>query len=185
MYCKNCGKLIEDDADFCTGCGLRVKESEPEPVSAPESEAYGGTVHSVPYSTAYPAKVQKSKAPIVFAIAFIAIVVLVFAFSGDKYVKMVKGGCLDEYPNMPIGAAFDDYFHNPDWTSFETSDGRIIVEFNGVFEYFGKSTTCTFQFEVHENSGDFEISYAGIGDETMGLIEFYAILEDVEEDYLN
>lgn len=177
MYCKNCGKLIEDDADFCTSCGQRVGESEP----APAPSAYGGAAQTA----AYPAKVQKSKAPIVFAIAFIAVVVLVFAFSGDKYVKMVKGGCLDEYPNMPIGAAFDGYFHNPEWKSFEASDGSIIVEFNGVFEYFGRNTNCTFQFEVHENSGDFEIAYAGIGDETMGLIEFYAILEDVKEDYFN
>lgn len=180
MYCKNCGKIIESDADFCTGCGQRVQNSEPAPAS------YGKTAQEAAQVTAYPGKSQKSKAPAVIAIIFIVIVVIVvLAGSGDKYVDLVKGGYLEDYPNMPIGAAFDGYFLNPDWKSFEASDGSIIVEFNGVFEYFGKNTNCKFQFEVHENSGDFEIAYASIGDEGMSLIEFYAILEDVEDDYLN
>ncbi len=26
MYCKNCGKEIDDKAEICIGCGVRVKE---------------------------------------------------------------------------------------------------------------------------------------------------------------
>ena len=177
MYCKNCGKLIEDDADFCTGCGQRVQDSEPA------SAAYGGTVQATTFS----GKSKKSKAPMVIAIILIVIVVIVvLAGSGDKYVDLVKGGHLESYPNMPIGEAFDNFFYDPEWKSFKASDGSMIVEFNGVCTYFNEDTTCTFQFEVGENSGEFEIVYAGFGEnESMSILEMYALLETVEDDYLS
>lgn len=176
MFCKNCGKFIESDADFCTGCGQRVQDSEPAPA------AHGGTAQT----TAYPGKSPKSKAPIVIAIILIVIVIIVLlAGSGDKYVDLVKGGYLESYPDMPIGEAFDNFFYDPEWKSFEASGGSMIVEFNGEFEYFDRNTDCTFQFEVNENSGAFEIVYAGFGDESMSILEMYAILESVEENYRN
>ncbi|MBD5145460.1 MAG: zinc ribbon domain-containing protein [Ruminococcus sp.] len=176
MFCKNCGKFVESDADFCTSCGKKVENSEPE------------TAHEEAVQTAsFSGNSKKSKAPIVIAIILIAIVVIaVLAGSGDKYVDLVKGGHLQSYPNMPIGEAFDNFFYDPEWKSFKASDGSMIVEFNGVCTYFNEDTTCTFQFEVSENSGEFEIVYAGFGeDESMSILEMYALLETVEDDYLS
>lgn len=28
MFCKHCGKEIEDNANFCSGCGMAVSESK-------------------------------------------------------------------------------------------------------------------------------------------------------------
>lgn len=176
MFCKNCGKFIESDADFCTGCGQRVQDSEPAPA------VYEGTAQT----TAYPVKSQKSKAPIVIAIILIVMVIIVVLVgSGDKYVDLVKDGHLESYPNMPIGEAFDNFFYEPEWKSFEAKDGSTIVEFNGECTYINEDTVCTFQFEVKENSGEFEIVYAGFGKEPMSILEMYALLEAVEDDYLN
>ena len=36
MYCKNCGKLLEEGDKFCSGCGTKVEETafaQPKPVS--------------------------------------------------------------------------------------------------------------------------------------------------------
>lgn len=32
MYCKNCGQQIDDNADFCTHCGNRTRESNSQQV---------------------------------------------------------------------------------------------------------------------------------------------------------
>lgn len=35
MYCKNCGKEIDNNAEICPLCGVRVKEATPEKVDNP------------------------------------------------------------------------------------------------------------------------------------------------------
>lgn len=39
MFCKNCGKDLRDDSQFCWDCGTKVeiKKDEPEPVTVDES----------------------------------------------------------------------------------------------------------------------------------------------------
>lgn len=172
MFCKNCGKFIEAGTDFCTGCGQKVNGMQNE------------TQYVQPVIEAKP---QKSKAPVIIAAIFvIVILIIVFSSGGDNYVDMVKGGYLSDYPNMPIGAAFDSFFDNPEWKSFQAGDGSTIVEFNGTCTYWNEDTNCTFQFEVREDSGEFEITYAGFGtNDSMSILEMYALLESVEDNYIN
>lgn len=34
MYCKNCGKKIDDKAEVCVGCGVKCKQEEKNPTIA-------------------------------------------------------------------------------------------------------------------------------------------------------
>ena len=35
MFCKNCGKQLEDDAKFCSGCGMNLAETPAEQIEQP------------------------------------------------------------------------------------------------------------------------------------------------------
>lgn len=47
MFCEKCGATIADDAAFCSNCGAKVKENEPEVqdvVKTPETKALATSV---------------------------------------------------------------------------------------------------------------------------------------------
>src|SRR4051812_43128499 len=45
MFCENCGSPLPELANFCTGCGGRVrKTSPPAPVASPPAAAYQASI---------------------------------------------------------------------------------------------------------------------------------------------
>jgi hypothetical protein len=38
MFCKNCGKEVDANAEFCGNCGTRVSEAASQPVSQPAGQ---------------------------------------------------------------------------------------------------------------------------------------------------
>lgn len=57
MYCKHCGKEIEDDAKFCAGCGERTSNAPVVNVTVEKSENKSGRKcpkcgnHNIQYQT--------------------------------------------------------------------------------------------------------------------------------------
>lgn len=95
--------------------------------------------------------------------------------TGCSDVDTVKGGTLNFDSSITVGQAFDkySYFKSTKWRDFETSNGRKIVEVEGVFtdEYpiFQqlkpqgiKELTLIVQFKIN-NDDTFEISAIGMG----------------------
>ena len=53
--------------------------------------------------------------------------------TGDEPTETVKNGVLANYNSTTVGKAFEGTFQEPKWTTFETSKGQTVVEFNGLF----------------------------------------------------
>ena len=58
MYCKYCGKEIEEDIKFCPYCGKNLQEKQPE--EAPAA--------AVPQTSSTPAQVEEKKPPKVWTV---------------------------------------------------------------------------------------------------------------------
>ena len=48
MYCKNCGKQLEDSAKFCSVCGTRTDNAPAAPISPPPRPV---VIHAQPQGT--------------------------------------------------------------------------------------------------------------------------------------
>ena len=136
MFCPSCGgQLPSDKTPFCAQCGLAVKPSA-QSAAAPQTAA----PNSLPVSAPASRKVGKK-------LVFIAVLVLVgfgavlkfggasssLAF-GDPAVETVRGGVLKEYSTTTVGKAFEGTFQNAKWTSFVTSKGVSVVQFDGTVQ---------------------------------------------------
>lgn len=165
MNCKNCGKELQNDVKVCDACGTAVAE-----------------------------KKDSKKKIISIAVGCVCLViaaVLIFsdAFTAgeksgdekltteDEYVEMVQEGSLYYFPDETIEDAFNEFFGEPEWKSFVSEDGNRIVEFNGECEYDGESENLCMQFEVDEETGEFEIIYVDIAGESFEYDELSDILD--------
>ena len=119
-----------------------------------------------------------------FQVSLLAIiVVMIFTGCGgyDKYVTQVREGSLYSYPNVPVGKAFDQFFTNEKWRSFESTEGKTIVEFTGDCSWYNAPAEMTIQFVI--KGREFEVNYVGINDIGLSLLEGVANVEKVLEDY--
>lgn len=95
MYCKNCGSIIDQGAQFCRACGARVDPEEPmqepaqkaEPVSVQNAQVAPRTVYIQAPPT--PAPPQSNEMAIIgFAMAFVMpLIGLIFSIIGLKKSK--------------------------------------------------------------------------------------------------
>lgn len=74
--------------------------------------------------------------PILAGITGLLVYVGIFSIMDSGDVGIVKNGTLAIDKNITIGQAFDNYSHfkNSEWQSFETENGRRIVQFDGEFK---------------------------------------------------
>lgn len=128
---------------------------------------------------------------------FLSLVIVFVASCSVEPVDVVKEGTLNFDESVTIGAALDGYkyFEKSTWETFETSQGRTIVEFTGVMAqnaYVGSTLegvrlteeiltrsnvimkdlkfTYSCQFQISEEDDTFEVVYSGInfsGDDTI------------------
>jgi len=102
---------------------------------------------------------------------FVGLLLSVF-MTGCSDVGIVKNGTLNFDKSLTVGEAFDrySYFSSTEWQDFETSNGRKIVEINGIFtnkyikqmgwEKKFKQASLVVQFKINKND-TFEISAIG------------------------
>jgi hypothetical protein len=73
--------------------------------------------------------------PLLAGVAGILLYLCVGAFilGGSSTIDEVKDGTLGSYKSLTVGEAFDNYsqFKSTSWESFETSNGKRVVQFNG------------------------------------------------------
>jgi len=121
----------------------------------------------------------------------ILIVILggVYWFATDDPIDFVKTGTLDLDDSVTVGDALDgyQYFGRTEWSYFETSQKRRIVEFKGYYDHdkfvgaeisgatitqeeignlkrhpFGPRFAYTIQFSLSKDDESFEIQYSGL-----------------------
>ena len=93
----------------------------------------------------------------------------------DKYVTLVKGGTLQMAPDVKIGKAFDNFFGNTKWKSFESTDGKRVVEFVGDCTWNNKEAECCVQFIILSDM-TFELGAVTINDVEMNRLESMGIV---------
>ena len=89
MYCRNCGKPIPDDAEFCPDCGIRLRDPSVTylEVYDSESEEKKQKVRVEPPSEQSESRPRKS--------AVLAAVLSVVPGLGHLYLGRVTGGVLN------------------------------------------------------------------------------------------
>jgi hypothetical protein len=119
----------------------------------------------------------------------IIVTTLILTACGGDPKGTVKNGVLEFDTSVTVGDALDgyDYFKSTSWDTFETSQGRTVVEFNGVMNldaYEGSSfegmaltsdmidkakdtikelkLTYEAQFSISKSDDSFEVLYSGI-----------------------
>ena len=82
MFCKNCGKELEEGALFCPGCGTRVQDDAQQPSSAAEGTEAPAAPRPAPQPAPQPEQEKPAKVWGVFALVgmIIGIVCLVASF---------------------------------------------------------------------------------------------------------
>lgn len=176
MVCKNCGKEIADGLTVCPECGAATADA---PATAPAKKGIlDGYKNFGSLSTV--SKILHIAIPVV---AIVVVILILSAIFSTDYVDVVKDGMLYNISDdETVGEAFEDFFANPEWESFETEDGEIIVEFNGECEFYGDEADCCIQFEVDEDGEEFEVVYIDIDGESMNDFEIVSILEAIYEE---
>lgn len=102
----------------------------------------------------------------------------VLSIFDDEYVSRVKSGHLQMAPNIPIGDAFARFFGEPNWKSFESTDGQRVVEFKGKCTWQDHPATCRMQFIIKGDSG-FEMGAVSINDKNLNVLETAVIMAKI------
>lgn len=95
MFCQKCGRKLEDDAKFCTGCGSKFELKETYAQPQPQQQAqpqFQSVQPSVPVmqnqQTAVKEKKKGGKKPLVIVI----VILLVLAIAGGVAAFLLSGG---------------------------------------------------------------------------------------------
>lgn len=97
----------------------------------------------------------------------------------DEYVSMVKNGHLHMAPNITVGDAFANFFGDPEWKSFESTSGQMVVEFNGDCTWQDKPAKCRMQFLINKKDDTFETGAVSINGTNLTVLETAAILAKI------
>ncbi len=173
MYCELCGSKLGDDVRYCENCGESIIHRQEKKLNL--------------LDTIFQRKgVSISRLKMILSLTGIGLIILVllymFGFMDNSYVKLVKNGEFLDYPNIEIGLAFESYFDNTKWEYFESSEGKDIVEFNGECLLLDERVNVTMQFNVDLEDEEFNIQYLGI-DDVASFWMLPTLLEAVMEDY--
>ena len=81
---------------------------------------------------------------------------------GAEVIRTVKDGVLQYDTSVTVGGALDgyDYFKSTSWDTYETSQGRTVVEFNGVMDldaYEGTRVIYVLSSDMIDEAKDQEV----------------------------
>lgn len=84
MYCKSCGKEVEEGAKFCSGCGTKTDEFSAEKVKSAEVESSAGMMEQICLECK--GKGKKFSMMKVMVKAMLAVVILFFMAQGGNVI---------------------------------------------------------------------------------------------------
>lgn len=125
MFCKYCGKEINDSDAFCSGCGKATKEPAPKKIPVPSAPAASTAPEP-------PKKKKKLKGPLGCLVWSIAIMFLCVScmglFLSDDETPSEPALSKDEYIAQCSEIAYQDLARNPDAHKDEyfTVTGEVI-----------------------------------------------------------
>lgn len=159
MFCKNCGKEIEDGVVFCSACGEKVggdkpieapQESIPEPASAP-TPVPAEPVSFVEPTFEAPKKPKKKKfvgVLLTFVALIVAAAVAVFAFAEPLEGLYVKTFGSEE-----------EYFLFVENKAFQSGTSKVAQQYGNIIENVQKNEGAV-NANIKLNIGDSAISMA-------------------------
>lgn len=184
MFCKNCGKKIDDDVKFCEYCGAVINTLT---ISNEKSEQSGVTSKKISVK-------KEINKPLIITI-IIAVVVLIAGSAGiilfdnynhekgDEEIQAVQDSYFEFLPEMTVGDLIYEYYGEDYWVC--NSDG--IVEFWGTnkkdnsglalhFSFVGKDIVDVPYIKYHEeNETAHDISHEAF---EVYILSLYAQLDN-------
>lgn len=190
MFCSRCGNHLDDTAQFCSKCGAKViNEIKKNPDENFEAQSHPIVPPPTPAATPVePTNTGIHKKMIAISIALALLAVFV-AFNLDRLgidlnsmssaenqiVTNVKNSYPVMYPNKTYETAFKKFFRNPKWKYVGANNGKDIVQFDGDFSQYGKSSHMCIKFTVDNSAGKLEISSMEINGEPQDIISVFAM----------
>jgi predicted nucleic acid-binding Zn-ribbon protein len=178
MFCKKCGKEVQEGVRFCPSCGAELSSVSSEvengtqevnnidldtsgstqQTNRADSEA-GSSASKESIKTGIDKKISINaiktslkKHFIQYIVTLIVFAIIIYIAKGDSSVNTVKNSSFVAYPDKTIGKAFDDFFTNTKWDSYKKG-GKTYVKFTGKYTT-GKSSKkaqIIFKFSDDDN----------------------------------
>ena len=156
MYCPRCGEMLNDDAVFCSRCGLPLNNVVIANNTQPEVKA---------------SNVVKTTLIVVALAILFGIYYFFFRVPSDdgfgiedRHITFVKNGSPTMYPDVTYDEAFTRFFSNRQWEYFESDTGKDIVEFHGNCMYRDVEVEACIQFVLDMDEGTFDFEYLAFND---------------------
>ena len=176
MYCKNCGKEIEEGSRFCPHCG---------------AENASATGESSKPAAPVNKKEQKKKKPLIIAIVAVVILLVlgIAVFSdgdssrgeGEQLITMVQNGYLGNYDTVTIKEVLEYMDEDAEWNAGEAASGGYIVEW--------KEDDIIIQFSIDRLEGEsFRVTWveaAGIEASSAEAYDVKLYLDGIYQLYAN
>ena len=161
MICSNCKKKITEGEYYCLYCGTATNR-------------FNIT------STIGLKKIKYSLITLLISIIILCCLFLfINSFPKSDPVDFIKTGVIDIYDTKNLGTAFERYFTNPNWISFETEEGEIIVEFTGELPSSDALSTHLIQFTIYPNEDNFEITYYELNQQSQTYEQLITLLDSI------
>ncbi len=100
-------------------------------------------------------------------------------------LNIVQHGHFYDYPHPSVKQAFESFFANCLWEYFYSTDDNHVVEFNGTAFRNGNLGVFTIQFTINIANESFEATYFSFNDSVLSQYQFYGLLDDIYDNYLN
>lgn len=161
MICSNCKKKITEGEYYCLYCGTATNSSN--------------TTSIIGFK-----KIKHSLITLLISIIILCCLFLfINSFPKSDPVDFIKTGIIDIYDTKNLGTAFERYFTNPNWISFETEEGEIIVEFTGELHSSDALSTHLIQFTIYPNEDNFEITYYELNQQSQTYEQLITLLDSI------
>lgn len=160
MFCKNCGKELDDGATFCTACGAQLNKTETQSTFETTVNTFATKAKTTINSGVLKKYVTK-KNVIILAAVIVVVCIIGTMFSSNNAVNIVKNGYFYVNENMTVGELFNVTFDDVKWESFVADDGQTYVNATAIMD----GEEIVIQFEVDEEKETFALTaceYAGI-----------------------
>lgn len=188
--CTNCGKELDDNAQFCNGCGAACNLQPQQPPTPPYQQPQTPPPYQPPYqqpmSSQYQQPKKKKTGCLIGIIAgIIAVIVIIFSISCCSYdlgVDVVKDAYLNDYSSViSVGEAFDDFLLDETWERFESDKGDDVVQCNGICTYYGEDAKLEVQFLI--KGDNFVVHAMRVDGDELSDADISIVLDTVYESY--
>lgn len=177
MYCKNCGKEMEEGSRFCPHCGTENASVTGE-----------GSKPAAPVKK----KERRKKKPFIIAVAAVVVLLVlgVAVFSGgdssqdegEQLITMVQNGYLGNYDTVTIKEVLEYMDEDAEWNAGEAASGEYyIVEYKG-YDMVLQFSVEGLEEETFKVTG---IDTAGLEGSGMAAYDLKFFLDSIYQLYAN